>query len=309
MRALIVGAVESTKVALRCLAASPGWEIAGVLTLPLDLRERHSDFVDLGPDAEHVGTPVYRFTNSNSDEAIATVAALAPDYIFVIGWSQLCGDAFLAAAPGKVIGYHPAPLPRLRGRAAIPWTIILAEPITAGTLFLIDGGTDSGPILAQHFFHVASDETAATLYDRHMLVLANMLPGLLEKLLAGTVVPEIQDERFATWATRRRPEDAEIDWHAPAAAIARLVRACGSPYPGARTTIGEEMIAIAAARPIEIERYCAAMPGQVIARDEQGFTVCCGDGRGLLITDWQRGTGAKPPPLHARLGQRARIAA
>src|SRR3546814_7956697 len=65
------------------------------------------------------------------------IRAADADYVFVIGWSQICGREFQAAAHGQVIGYHPAPLPRLRGRGVIPWTILADEPITAGTLFWI----------------------------------------------------------------------------------------------------------------------------------------------------------------------------
>src|SRR3546814_2322762 len=97
----------------------------------------------------------------NAADVLEAVSALAPDYVFVIGWSQICKPAFRQAAGGQVIGYHPAPLPRLRGRAVIPWTILLDEKITASTLFWIDDGVDSGPILAQRYFHIAPDETAA----------------------------------------------------------------------------------------------------------------------------------------------------
>jgi methionyl-tRNA formyltransferase len=187
----------------------------------------------------------------------------------------------------------------LRGRGVIPWTILLDEPITAGTLFLIDEGTDSGAILAQHFFHVARDETAATLYAKHMAALTEMLPGLLSGLVAGTVAPRVQDERYATWAARRRPEDGAIDWHEDAASIWRTVRACGDPYPGAWTMLGEERLVIAEAEPVDLGHHRAALIGQVVERSGEAFTVRCGDGRGLRVTAWR---GSRPPPIHIRLG-------
>ncbi|MGN6121871.1 MAG: methionyl-tRNA formyltransferase [Sphingomonas oligoaromativorans] len=297
MRALLIGAVESTRVALRALADAPGWTLAGLVTLPLDLAGRHSDFVDLEAEARAIGCPVLRTANANAEEARTAIAALAPDYLFVIGWSQLCGEAMRALAPGRVVGYHPAPLPRLRGRGVIPWTILLDEPITAGTLFLIDEGTDSGAILAQNFFHVAPDETGATLYARHMAALEAMLPGLLSSLAAGTVEPRPQDERYATWAARRRPEDGVIDWRDDAVAIWRTVRACGDPYPGAWTMLGEERLVILKAEPVDLSHHRAALAGQVVERSEQGFTVRCGDGWGVLVTEWR---GARPS-IHVRL--------
>ena len=237
MRAVLIGAVESTRIALRCLAAAPGWDLAGVVTLPHALAGRHSDFVDLVTDAEAARCPLLRIANTNAEEALDAIAALEPDTLFVIGWSQLCGEALRASVASRVIGYHPAPLPRLRGRGVIPWTILMEEPITAGTLFLIDEGTDSGPILAQRFFHVAPDETAMGLYNLHMEALGEMMPPLLAEMAAGTATPREQDTRHATWAARRRPEDGEIDWRGSAADAWRLVRACGDPYPGAFTTL------------------------------------------------------------------------
>src|SRR3546814_1648120 len=110
----------------------------------------------------------------------------------------MCGMEFQAASHGQVIGYHPAPLPRLRGRGVIPWTILANEPITAGTLFSIDDGVDSGPILEQAFFHVAPDETAASLYERHMGALGEMVPRALAALATGAPPRLGQDERYAS---------------------------------------------------------------------------------------------------------------
>ncbi|RYE39199.1 MAG: methionyl-tRNA formyltransferase, partial [Hyphomicrobiales bacterium] len=55
MRAVLIGAVESTRVAARCLANSPDWTLAGIVTLPLALASRHSDFVDLEQEALDAG--------------------------------------------------------------------------------------------------------------------------------------------------------------------------------------------------------------------------------------------------------------
>lgn len=300
MRAVLIGAVESTRIAAKCLADAEGWQLVGIVTLPPALNSRHSDFVDLSAGIA-ADCRLIQASNANSDDVLAEIAQLAPDYLFVIGWSQLCGERMMAITPGQVVGYHPAPLPRLRGRGVIPWTILLEEPITAGTLFLIDAGTDSGPILAQRFFHVAPDETAASLYARHMAVLADMMPAMLAALRAGTAQPRDQDVRYATWAARRRPEDAEIDWTASAVDTCRLVRACGDPYPGARTTCRGELLVVSRAEPLSLTRHRAALPGQVIERDAQGFTVYCKDGGGVRVTGWRWGRSG-PPPVHVRLG-------
>lgn len=302
MRAILVGAVESSRVALKCLAASAQWDLAAIFTLPPDLAQRHSDFVDLYEDAAGAGTRIERAADINAEESLRKIHDIAPDYIFVIGWSQICGERFRAMAGKGVVGYHPAPLPRLRGRAAIPWTILLNEPISASSLFLIDGGVDSGLLLGQRYFHVAPDETAETLYAKHMQALAHMLPKVLEDIAAGRHEPEHQDERCATYAARRRPDDGLIDWSQPASSVWRCVRACGRPYPGAWTRVGPDKVIIDAATPVPLAHHAAALPGQIVERSSESFTVKCGDDQGLRVSQW-RSERIGPMPMHARLGR------
>ncbi len=285
MKAVVVGAVESTRVTLKALARNPRWTVSAVVTLPAALAGRHSDFVDLEPDANACGARLIAAANSNAPDVIEAVRAARADYAFVIGWSQICKPAFRAAAGGNVIGYHPAALPRLRGRAVIPWTILLEEKITGSTLFWIDDGVDSGPILAQKFLHVAPDETATTLYARHMAALDEMLEGSLDALADGRAPRAAQDDRYATYAARRTEADGLIDWRAPAEEVARLIRAVTRPYPGAFTHLGGERLTIYAAAPWPDARRHAAQPGQVIEKQGAALAIACGAGA-ILATDW-----------------------
>lgn len=303
MRALVVGAVEGTRVAAEVIASCPGWNLAGIMTLRPDLAARHSDFADLSGEAAASGAELIHVGSSNSAEACARVAALAPDYTFVIGWSQICGPEFRAAANGKVVGYHPAALPRLRGRATLPWTILLDEKITGSSLFWIDDGVDSGDILAQRFFHVAPRETAASLYAKHMEALRAILGEALARLASGEEPRMPQDASLATYATRRRPEDGRIDWSRPAAEIDRLIRAVGRPYPGAFTELGEQRLTIWSAEPAS-GAGLHAMPGQVIAIDGPTLSVVCGDGDVIRITDYISEKPDSIPGMHSILGQR-----
>lgn len=300
MRAVIVGAVESTRITLEAVCAARGWEAAALVTLPPDLAGRHSDFADMSAETARAGCPVIHAANSNAPEILEQIAALRPDYTFVIGWSQICGAAFRAAAGGNVIGYHPAPLPRLRGRAVIPWTILLDEKITASSLFWIDNGVDSGPLLGQRYFHLAPDETAESLYARHMQALKALLDEMLPLLAQGNAPRIIQDERFATWATKRTPADGEIDWNRPAAEIDRLIRAVGRPYPGALTYSGSAQLTIWTASDWPDASRHAAIPGQVIIAAEDSFVVACSNGGALKITDWH----GPRPRTHSHLGRK-----
>ena len=300
-RALLIGAVETTQIAFEAIARHPAWDIAALVTLDPTLAARHSDFVDLGPAAWREGCPIIHVDNINRDEALAAIRDAGADIAFVMGWSQICGAAFRALFPDRVVGYHPAALPRLRGRAAIPWTILQQEPITAGTLFWIDEGTDTGDIVDQQFFHVAPDETAASLYAKHMQALAVMLDRTLKRIAAGEMPRMAQDEDCATWAARRTPTDGLIDWRQPAGDVLRLIRATGHPYPGAFTRSNGAGLVIWSATLSDMGGRHAALPGQVVARSADGFTILCGQRTAIDVTQW--GGPEKPPKLHAILGE------
>lgn len=301
MRAVLVGAVESSAAALSAFARNAEWTLAAVVTLEESLARRHSDFVALGPAAERMGSRVIRVDNVNREPSLAAIEAIGADYVFVVGWSQICGPRFLDLVPDRVIGYHPSALPRMRGRAAIPWTILNQEAITAGSLFWIDGGTDTGDLLDQQYFHVTPAETAASLYAKHMEALGVMLDRSLASLAQGEAARRRQDEACATWCARRTPADGRIDWSAPAGDVLRLVRAVGRPYPGASTNAGPVPLTIWAAEPApEASRHLAS-PGQVIAVAEDRFVVMCGARSAISVTEW--GAGERRPALHSMLGR------
>lgn len=300
MRAVLIGAVESSRVALERIAAADGWTCSLVVTLPPEKSARHSDFVDLAPGAAEAGAELLHVRNINDADARAAIAKVDADAVFVVGWSQICGPEFRQAAGERVVGYHPAPLPRLRGRGVIPWTILNREPISGGTLFWIDEGVDSGPILAQRFFHLAPDETASSLYAKHMDALAAMMDEALAEIASGQPARIVQDERYATWAARRTPTDGLIDWTRPAEEIALLVRAVGRPYPGAQTFDGPHRLTLWTAEPVPGGARHSAAAGQLVWRSEKAFAVMCGDGVLLQVTEWDHPEG-RAPGNHQRL--------
>ena len=300
MKAVIVGAVESSLIAIEAVARAPDWSLALVLTLPPELAFRHDDFVDLTPAAKRGGAEVHFVSNINSDDALGAIRAADADAVFVVGWSQICGEIFRSACKNQVVGFHPAPLPRMRGRAVIPWTILNAEPISAGTLFWIDEGVDTGPIIAQHFFHVADNETAATLYAKHMAALANMMDEALPRIADGTAPRIAQDDRFATWAAKRTPADGLIDWSLPAFEIERLIRAVGKPYAGASSFDGPARLTLWSGEVAGARGKHLAGVGKIVARNERGFSVMCGDGLQLRVTEFTSEAG-RAPRLHSQL--------
>jgi methionyl-tRNA formyltransferase len=306
MRTAFVGAVEGSAVALRALAAA-GASPDLVVTLPPERSTRHSDHADLTPLARAAGSEPYLTDDVNAPETIARLAALGLDHVWVIGWSQICSEAFMATARHGCIGFHPAPLPRMRGRAVIPWTILTGQANSGSTLFWLDAGTDSGPILAQRRFAVAGDETAATLYAKHTRNLEAMLGAAVGLLRAGQAPRLPQDHAQATYCAKRTAVDGWIEWQQPAEQIWRLIRAVGTPYPGAYTWYRDTPLTIWSAGPPEAGDRFVGIPGQVQAIDHGRMLVACGDGACLPLDRVQvPGQPSRPAAellrVHVRLG-------
>ncbi len=273
-----------------------------IATLPAERAARHSDFVDLAGPACLAGIAVHRTASVNSEETLTAIRAAAPDLCLVIGWSEICRAPFREAARFGAVGFHPSALPRLRGRAVIPWTILLGERETGSTLFWLDEGLDTGDVLLQHRFAVASQDTARDLYDRHLRALSEMLPEAVRRIGDGVAPRLLQDHASATWCARRTAEDGRIDWHAPAADVLRLIRATGDPYPGAFTDDRHGRIALRAAPAIPDWHRYVGLPAQVQAHTAYGFAVLCGDGMCIEATEWRSASGRRPK-LHDKLGE------
>lgn len=305
MRTVLVGAVESTRVALESLVSAGDPPLA-IFTLPADRAARHSDFVDLSLHARRWGVEVVYGSNVNSPDVLSWAHSLEPDYLLVIGWSQLCGPDLLSCARKGTIGYHPAALPENRGRAVIPWTIIQGADATGSTLFWLDEGVDSGDLLAQKTVLLAPDETAASLYRKHADALAAMMAEVVPLLAAGSAPRTPQDHSRATYCARRTIRDGWIDWMRPAREIWTLIRATGDPYPGAFTVIGDSRLTIWAADYVGSAPY-SGLAGQVQTLSDDGALVKCGDGQHVLVKAVQLEGGPKTSPTkilknHARLG-------
>ena len=301
MRTAFVGAVEGSAVALGALiraGMSPGL----VITLTPKVSLRHSDYVDLTPLAKAGGSEIIYAADVNGPDVIEALRAFQTDLVLVIGWSQICGDAFRSVASIGNIGFHPSRLPRMRGRAVIPWTILLGEDVTAASLFWLDDGVDSGPILLQEPIAVAADETARTLYAKQTDALARMLPKAVELVRSGKASRIEQDHSLATYCAKRTADDGLIDWREPAEAILRLVRAVGAPYPGAFTTCGGRRLIVDAATSFADSHRHIGLPGQVQCHTSEGFAVRCGDGQCINITAWRQDQVAGKPRVHSKLG-------
>jgi formyltetrahydrofolate-dependent phosphoribosylglycinamide formyltransferase len=96
----------------------------------------------------------------------SAVAAYRPDLVVSAGFMKLVGPTFLDSFGGRMLNSHPALLPSFPGMHAAADALAHGVHVTGCTVFLVDDGVDSGPILAQQAVPVEPGDTEAELHER-----------------------------------------------------------------------------------------------------------------------------------------------
>lgn len=121
--------------------------------------------------AERAGVPTFVRrvkdypARADWDRALAeAVGTHAPDLLVSAGFMKLVGEAILDRFP--MVNTHPALLPSFPGMHGARDALEHGVKVAGATLFLVDSGVDTGPILAQVAVPVEDDDTEETLHER-----------------------------------------------------------------------------------------------------------------------------------------------
>lgn len=106
-----------------------------------------------------------------------------------------------AKAKHGALGYHPSLLPRHRGRDAVHWAVHMREPVTGGSVYWLDDGADTGPVLAQDWCHIRPGDTPLALWRRELAPMGlRLFSQALAMLDAGADCKGLpQDPVLASW--------------------------------------------------------------------------------------------------------------
>jgi phosphoribosylglycinamide formyltransferase-1 len=106
-------------------------------------------------------------TREEWDAALtASCQEYRPDLVVSAGFMKLAGATFLAAFGGRYVNTHPALLPSFPGMHGAADALAYGVKVTGATLFVVDAGVDTGPIVAQAVVPVEDDDDVDTLHER-----------------------------------------------------------------------------------------------------------------------------------------------
>jgi len=101
------------------------------------------------------------------DYALAeSCARYCPDLVISAGFMKLVGQDFLRRFAGRFVNTHPSLLPAFPGMHAVRDALAYGVKVTGCTVFIVDAGTDTGPVIAQVAVPVRAGDDVATLHER-----------------------------------------------------------------------------------------------------------------------------------------------
>lgn len=285
MKSILIGSVGSSKQMLEAMV-EVRFPITCVFSLDEEASANVSGYQPIHEIAEKNGIKYKKFKRINDRENVELIQNIAPDYIFVIGLSQLVKKEIIDSAKIGVVGFHPTALPKMRGRAANVWQVLLGVHDAKVSLFFIDEGTDSGDILGQEPYIIEDTDYAEDVGRKIDEAAAKLSRRVLKQIMDGTIQPMKQNEEDATYLLRRAPEDGLIDWNSSIVDIHRLIRAVSRPYPGAFGMYdGKHKFIIWRADIYDNPKYIG-MNGQIAEIADDHIDVVCKDGL-LRITEYE----------------------
>lgn len=223
--------------------------------------------------AEEHGIPVLQPLKVRVPEVVAHIRELNPDLIVVVAFGQILPQSLLDIPRHGCINIHASLLPRYRGAAPLNWCLINGETETGITTMMMDAGLDTGDMLVKRSIPIGPDEDAQSLHDRLSLLGADTIDETLDRLMAGTLIREKQDDSFTCYAPMLKKEDGLIDWTREPRQIKNLVRGF-TPWPGAYTCLDNKTLKLYKVSVAEE----AGTPGVVIEAGKDGILVACGSG-------------------------------
>ncbi|MEB3768287.1 methionyl-tRNA formyltransferase [Acinetobacter sp. MD2] len=301
MKIIFAGTPEFAATALAALLKTPH-EIVAVYTQPDRKAGRGQK---LTPSAVKQlalthNLPVYQplHFKASTEEGLAAqqqLAALEADVMVVAAYGLILPQAVLDMPKFGCLNIHGSLLPRWRGAAPIQRAIATGDAETGITIMKMAAGLDTGDMMFKTICPITQDDNTASLHDKLAEQGANAIATVLESaetLQQYLAEREVQDENLAVYAHKLSKAEAQIDWSLSAIQLDLNIRAF-NPWPVAFFALDEQQnVRVWQAKYVDDQHHQAEV-GEVIAMDQSGIYVACGENSVICLTQLQW-PGGKP---------------
>ena len=286
MRIVFMGTPDFAVGSLMALAECGKHEIVGVVTQP-DRPKGRGNKMLMTPVKEYAlskGYEVHQPQKVKTPEFVQILRDMQPDLIVVAAFGQFLSQEIHSMPKYGCINVHASLLPKYRGAAPIQYAIIKGERESGVTIMQMDIGMDTGAMLDKVVVPIGENTTMGELHDALKIKGAELLLSVIDKIEAGTIVAEPQNNDEATYATLLDRSMERIDWSKPAQEVHNLIRGF-NPAPSTFTSLPNgKNLKIWCSR--LTDKQSEAASGTVVEVGKRSFYVACGSGV-LEITEVQ----------------------
>lgn len=157
------------------------------------------------------GIRVVEFARGRESDVVAALGPLHPDLLCVATFPCLIPPRALALAPLGALGLHPSLLPRRRGPDPLFWSYFDGDAVTGVSVFCLDGGADTGPLVAQETVALPRGRSGRDAYEEIARRGAALLARAVADAAAGKLERRPQDEAAATRQPSPHPEACRVE--------------------------------------------------------------------------------------------------
>ena len=246
MRILFAGTPASAATVLEGLLTS-GHEVVAVLTRE-DAPSGRKKILTPSPVAELALARGINLIKANKvdQHVLDEIALNKVDLAIVVAYGVILREDALRFIAGGWFNVHFSILPRWRGAAPVQRALQHGDTETGVTLFKIDTGLDTGPIVSTVPTLIQPDENAGELLARLSQLAITLLNAELPKIYASSQDLTNQVGEI-TLAPKTAREEARIDFSSDALKISHLVRAM-NPEPMSWCDFNDEPMRVLRAR-------------------------------------------------------------
>lgn len=262
------------------------YDIAAVFTQPDKPRDRgmklsYSPVKEL---ALENNIPVYQPTKLRDGTATELIKSLRPDILVVVAYGRILPDDMLEVPKYGAINVHASLLPKYRGAAPIQWAVLNGDKITGVTTMYLASEMDTGDIIYTAETEIGEFETSGELFDRLMVMGAELLDRTLRDIEAGTAPRTQQDHSKASYVKMLDKSLSPIEWAKTPREIIKQIYGL-QPWPVATAELDGKVFKIYSAEYTQNKTVKA--PGSVVSAGKKGIEIACHGGETLLITELQ----------------------
>lgn len=196
--------------------------------------------------------------------------------IVTIGWRYLLPKHLYGDLENGLIVFHDSLLPKYRGFAPTVTAMLCGEKKVGVSVLHGEKEMDKGDLIFQEAVEIAERDKIADVIEKEKVIYGELLLKVLDGVQSGYLPAKAQDESMATYSVWRDTEDCRIDWNLDAEEIDLLIRAVGSPYPGAYYFFDGEKVIVDEAEIVPDASFAIRTPGKVWKLEDGCPTVICG---------------------------------